>query len=59
MYLTRLFVKVFLGPQAFPNVKEGTLIMVVSVMVLGIMSFLLGIFSYLPSQLAAIAWGGI
>lgn len=59
MYLTRLFVKVFLGPQAFPNVKEGTAIMIVSVVVLGVLSLLLGIFNFLPSQLALIAWGGI
>jgi len=59
MYLTRLFVKVFLGPQTFPDVKEGTKIMVVSVAVLGILSLLLGIFSFLPAQLALIAWGGI
>lgn len=59
MYLGRLFVKVFLGPQTFPETKEGTPIMVVSVMILAAVSLLLGIFIYLPSQLATIAWGGI
>jgi len=59
MYLTRLFVKVFLGQQTFPKAKEGTKIMVVSVMILAVMSLLLGIFIYLPSQLASMAWGGI
>jgi len=58
MYLTRLFVKVFLGPQTNPEVKEGTPIMVASVMTLGIVALLLGIFIYLPSQLAMIAYGG-
>ena len=57
MYLTRLFYKVFLGRQTFPEVKEGTPIMVTSVTILGIMSLLLGIFSYLPSQLASMIWG--
>ena len=59
MYLTRLFVKVFLGPQTFPDVKEGSPVMVASVMILAVMSLLLGIFIYWPSQLAAIAWGGM
>lgn len=57
MYLSRLFVKVFLGPQTFPKVKEGTKIMVVSVMILGIVSVLLGVFSYLPSRLAEMVMG--
>ena len=59
MYLTRLFVKVFLGPQTFPDVKEGSPVMVASVMILAVMSLLLGIFIYWPSQLAAMAWGGM
>jgi NADH:ubiquinone oxidoreductase subunit 5 (subunit L)/multisubunit Na+/H+ antiporter MnhA subunit len=58
LYLTRLFVKVFLGPQTFPQTKEGTTIMVVSVMVLAVVAILLGILMYWPSQLAALAWGG-
>lgn len=58
MYLIRLFVKVFLGPQRTPNVKEGTPIMVTSVMTLGVVALLLGIFIYLPSQLAVLAYGG-
>lgn len=59
MYLIRLFVKVFLGPQITPAVKEGTPIMVASVMTLGIVALLLGIFIYLPSQLAMLAYGGV
>lgn len=59
LYLTRLFVKIFLGPQTFSEAKEGTTIMVVSVMILAVMSLLLGIFMYLPSQLASMAWGGM
>jgi len=57
LYLARLFSKVFLGEQTFPEVKEGTPVMVASVAVLGITSLLLGIFSYLPSQLASMIWG--
>ena len=59
LYLARLFVKMFLGPQTFPTAKEGTRIMVVSVMVLAVVSLLLGIFMYLPSRLASMAWGGM
>ena len=57
MYLTRLFTMVFFGEQTFPKVKEGTPIMVASVVILGVASLLLGIFSYLPSQLASMMWG--
>jgi NADH:ubiquinone oxidoreductase subunit 5 (subunit L)/multisubunit Na+/H+ antiporter MnhA subunit len=54
MYLARLFVKVFLGQQTFPDVKEGTPLMVVSVMILAILSLLLGIFISMPSELASL-----
>ncbi|MDP4132510.1 MAG: NADH-quinone oxidoreductase subunit L [Bacillota bacterium] len=57
MYLIRLFVKVFFGQQTFSEVKEGTPIMVVSVLILGIISLLLGFFSFLPSHLATMIWG--
>lgn len=67
MYLIRLYVKIFFGKLNFPTetftaesfakVKEGSKIMVISVMILGIASLLLGIFSYLPSQLASLIWG--
>lgn len=56
MYLGRLYVKVFFGQQTFGEVREGTPLMVISVLILGIMSLLLGIFSYLPSQLAEMIW---
>lgn len=59
LYLTRLFVKVFLGPQTFPEASEGTRIMIISVMILAAVSLLLGIFMYWPSQLALMAWGGM
>lgn len=54
MYLTRLFVKVFLGPQTFPDAKEGTPSMVTSVMILAILSLLLGILISMPSGLASL-----
>ncbi|MEN6316246.1 MAG: NADH-quinone oxidoreductase subunit L [Clostridiaceae bacterium] len=54
MYLTRLFVKVFLGQQTFPDVKEGTPLMVVSVMILAILSLVLGIFISVPSGFASL-----
>jgi len=59
LYLTRLYIKVFLGPQTFPDAGEGTGVMVVSVVILAAVSLLLGFFMYWPSQLAAIAWGGM
>jgi len=54
LYLTRLFVKVFLGPQTFPDVKEGTPSMVVSAMVLAILTLALGVFISVPSELASL-----
>jgi len=57
MYLTRLFVKVFLGPQTFPDAKEGTPVMVVSVMILAVLTLVLGIFIGMPSGLASLIGG--
>jgi len=54
MYLMRLFFKVFLGPQTFPEVKEGSPVMVTSVVILASLSLLLGIFIGIPSGLAAL-----
>jgi formate hydrogenlyase subunit 3/multisubunit Na+/H+ antiporter MnhD subunit len=54
MYLIRLFVKVFLGPQTFPDVKENTPLMVTSVVILAVLSLALGIFISIPSALADI-----
>ncbi len=59
VYLTRLFVKVFLGQPTFPHVKEGDRRMVVSVMILAILSLLLGIFMPIPSGLASLVGGGL
>ena len=56
MYLMRLFVKVFLGPPVCgPDAKEGTPCMVASVLALGILSLLMGIFIHIPSVLALLA----
>ncbi len=57
MYLARLFVKVFLGPQTFPDAKEGTPVMLVSVTVLAILSLALGIWISVPSGLASLLGG--
>ena len=54
LYLTRLFVKVFLGSQTFSDVKEGTPLMLVSVMILAALSLVLGIFISMPSGLASL-----
>ncbi len=52
MYLTRLFVKVFLGEQTFPDAKEGTPCMVGGVLTLGALALVLGFLIFLPSRLA-------
>jgi NADH:ubiquinone oxidoreductase subunit 5 (subunit L)/multisubunit Na+/H+ antiporter MnhA subunit len=54
MYLTRLFVKVFLGKPVMPESKEGTPSMVISVMVLAVLSLVLGILISMPSGLASL-----
>lgn len=58
-YLTRLFVKVFLGQPTNPSVKEGTPLMVVSVVVLAVLSLVLGIFISAPSGLASLFRGAM
>jgi len=58
LYLIRLFVKVFLGPtQTGRDVKEGTPLMVVSVMILAVLTLALGIFISVPSGLASLIGG--
>lgn len=59
MYLTRLFVMVFLGQPAFPDVKEGTPLMVTSVLILAVISLMMGIFINIPSSLAALIGRGM
>lgn len=58
LYLIRLFVKVFLG-QTVSTVKEGTPLMVASVMLLAVLSIALGILINLPSGFVALIRGGI
>lgn len=57
MYLTRLFVKVFLGPTSFPNAKEGSPTMVFSVLILAALSLGLGILIGMPSGFASLIGG--
>ncbi|HOG00292.1 MAG TPA: proton-conducting transporter membrane subunit [Clostridia bacterium] len=56
LYLARLFAKVFLGPPAFPDAKEGTSGMVASVVALAALALLLGLAINLPGSLAALIW---
>lgn len=58
LYLTRLFIKVFLG-QTVSEIKEGAPLMVVSVMLLAVLSVALGIFINVPSGFASLIRGGI
>jgi len=58
MYLTRLFVKVFLGKQTFPDSREGTSLMVASAVGLAALSLALGIFIRMPSELVSLIGGG-
>ena len=48
LYLTRLFIKVFLG-ESVSEVKEGAPLMVASVVILAILSVALGVSINLPS----------
>lgn len=57
MYLVRLFMKVFLGQPSFPDKKEGTPVMLVSVMILAVLSIAGGIFVNLPLELASLIGG--
>jgi NADH:ubiquinone oxidoreductase subunit 5 (subunit L)/multisubunit Na+/H+ antiporter MnhA subunit len=58
LYLTRLFVKVFLGEPNGHAAGEGTPLMVASVVVLAVVSLLLGLFAGLPISLASLIKGG-
>ncbi|NMD42603.1 MAG: NADH-quinone oxidoreductase subunit L [Firmicutes bacterium] len=58
LYLLRLFVKVFLG-QTVSEVREGTPLMVGSVLLLALLSAALGIFINMPSGFASLIGGGI
>ncbi|MBP7176693.1 MAG: NADH-quinone oxidoreductase subunit L, partial [Thermoclostridium sp.] len=57
LYLARVFVMVFLGPQSIPDAKEGTPAMLASVVILAILSLALGIWISIPSGLAAVIGG--
>ncbi len=57
MYLVRLFAKVFLGQQSFTDKKEGTPVMLVSVVILAVLSIAGGIFINLPLELASLIGG--
>lgn len=59
MYLVRLFVRVFMGRQTFPEVREGSAEMVGGVLVLAGIALALGFVMFLPSQLAAMVWEAI
>jgi len=59
LYLTRLFVKVFLGQQTNPKAGEGTPLMVVSAVILAGLSVGLGILIGLPSGLASLIGRGM
>lgn len=54
MYLTRLFVKVFLGQPNSPGKKEGTPVMLASVAILAVLSFAGGLFINLPLEFASL-----
>jgi NADH:ubiquinone oxidoreductase subunit 5 (subunit L)/multisubunit Na+/H+ antiporter MnhA subunit len=56
LYLARVFIKVFFGPQTFPDAKEGDFLMVASVITLAIVALLLGFAIDLPRSLAAMVW---
>jgi len=56
LYLARVFAKVFLGRETFPNAKEGTPVMTASVLVLAVVALLLGFAINLPTQLATMVW---
>lgn len=59
LYLARVFAKVFLGPQTFPDAKEGVPTMTASVLILAIVALALGFAINLPSQLATMVWEAI
>lgn len=59
MYLLRVFVKVFLGAQTFPDAHEHTAEMVGSVLALAALALVLGIVIFWPSGLAQMVWEAI
>ncbi len=58
-YLTRLFVKVFLGEPSFPEAREGSPLMVASVLLLAVGILVLGIFISLPAGFATLIGGNM
>ncbi len=50
IYMLRVFVKVFLGENKFPDIKEGSFTMVFSVVVLAVLSVLGGILISYPAD---------
>ena len=59
MYLLRVFVKVFLGAQTFPDAHEHSPEMVGSVLALAALALVLGIVIFWPSGLAQMVWEAI
>ena len=55
-YLSRVFFKVFLGPETDTHAHEKTGGMVASVVFLGVVALLLGVFLMLPTGLASHIW---
>ena len=55
-YLSRVFFKVFLGPETETHAHEKTGGMVASVVFLGVVALLLGVFLMLPTGLASHIW---
>jgi formate hydrogenlyase subunit 3/multisubunit Na+/H+ antiporter MnhD subunit len=56
-YLSRVFFKVFLGPETDHHAHEHTRGMVGSVVFLGVLALVLGVFISLPAELASRIWG--
>lgn len=56
-YLSRVFFKVFLGPETNHHAHEKSRTMVGSVVFLGVLALLLGVFISLPAELASRIWG--
>ncbi|HOQ14577.1 MAG TPA: NADH-quinone oxidoreductase subunit L, partial [Bacillota bacterium] len=55
MYLTRVFALVFLGKESgyHPEAREGSTVMIGSVMALGVIALILGILIFLPGGLVS------
>ena len=56
-YLSRVFFKVFLGPESDHHAREHTRGMVGGVVFLGVLALVLGVFISLPAELASRIWG--